>query len=97
MAVAPGLANRQWINGVLWQPFPIYASILQRVFGRFVRDTTDVNRIYHPEADMPYLRQAYIFAGVVAACAGLYVRFASQHRLCMSSSRGSATLRLRYL
>jgi hypothetical protein len=77
MAVAPGLANRQWINGLFWQPFPIYASLLQRVLGKFVKDTTDVDRIHNTEADMPYLRRTYIFAGLVAACAGLYVRFAS--------------------
>lgn len=80
MVLAPGLAARQWINGLFWQPFPIYASILQRLLGRFVKDTTDVDRIYNPEADMPYLRRTYIFAGAVAACAGLYVRFASRYR-----------------
>jgi hypothetical protein len=81
MAAVPGLANRQWINGLFWQPFPIYASILQRVLGRFVTDTTDVDRIYNPEVDMPYLRRTYIFAGAVAPCAGLYVRFASPESL----------------
>ena len=69
MAVAPGLASRQWINGLFWQPFPIYASVLQRVLGRFIKDTTDLYRIQNPEADMPYLRRTYIFAGAVAACA----------------------------
>jgi hypothetical protein len=77
MFAAPGLATRQWINALFSQPFPIYASILQRVLGRFVKDTTDTNRIDKPEADMPYLRRIYGFAGGAAACAHLYVRFAS--------------------
>jgi hypothetical protein len=77
MVVTPGLANRQWINGLFWQPFPVYAALLQRSLGRFVKDTTDSDRIHNPEADMKYLRRTYVFAGTVAACVGLYVRFAS--------------------
>jgi hypothetical protein len=77
MFTVPGLTNRQWINGLIWQPFPIYASVLQRVLGRLVKDTTHEDRITNPEADMPYLRRAYGFAAATAACAYLYVRFAS--------------------
>lgn len=77
MFVAPTLASRQWINGVFWQPFPIYAAILQRVFGMFVKDTTQTDRIQNPQADMPYLRRIYAFAGIAAAVANLYVRFKS--------------------
>jgi hypothetical protein len=81
MFAVPGLANRQWINGVFWQPFPLYASILQRVFGRFVKDTTRADRLYNPEADMPHLRRTYAFAGAAAACAYIYVRFNSPFSL----------------
>ncbi|KAF8855683.1 FAD/NAD(P)-binding domain-containing protein [Acephala macrosclerotiorum] len=77
MFVAPGLATRQWVNGVFWQPFPIYAAILQRVFGRFVNDTTKSDRLSKPEADMPYLRCVYGFAAIASTCAYLYVRFTS--------------------
>jgi hypothetical protein len=77
MFLAPGLATRQWVNGLFWQPFPIYATILQRVLPRFVTDTTYEDRISKLEADMPYLRRIYGFAGVAAACAYLYVRFNS--------------------
>lgn len=77
MFAAPTLATRQWVNGLFWQPFPVYAAILQRVFGLFVKDTTDRDRIDNPEADMPHLRRVYRFAGVAAACAFLYVRFKS--------------------
>jgi hypothetical protein len=77
MLVAPGLATRQWVNGTFRQPFPIYAAILQRLFGRFVKDTTGTDRIKSPEADMRYLRRAYGFAIATAACSNLYVRFGS--------------------
>ncbi|OBT70177.1 hypothetical protein VE03_00332 [Pseudogymnoascus sp. 23342-1-I1] len=77
MFAAPTLATRQWVNGLFWQPFPVYSAILQRVFGLFVKDTTQKERVDNPEADMPYLRQVYRFAGVAAACAFLYVRFKS--------------------
>ncbi|OBT83656.1 hypothetical protein VE02_07639 [Pseudogymnoascus sp. 03VT05] len=77
MFAAPTLATRQWVNGLFWQPFPVYAAILQRVFGLFVKDTTHRDRIDNPEADMPHLRRVYRFAGVAAACAFLYVRFKS--------------------
>lgn len=77
MFTAPTLASRQWINGVFWQPFPIYAAILRRVLGRFVKDTTMVDRINNTEADMPYLRRIYAFAGVLAAAAHLCTGFKS--------------------
>jgi hypothetical protein len=77
MFAAPGLATRQWINGLFWQPFPIYAATLQRDLGRIRQDTTYEDRVNEPEANMPYLRRIYGFAGVAAACAYLYVRFNS--------------------
>ena len=30
MFAVPGLVNRQWINGVFFQPFPLYAYAIQR-------------------------------------------------------------------
>ena len=67
MFAAPTLATRQWVNGLFWQPFPIYGAILQRILPMFVKDTTHTVRIDNPEADMPYLRRVYRFAGVAAA------------------------------
>ncbi|TVY33535.1 Citreoviridin biosynthesis protein D [Lachnellula occidentalis] len=75
MCYVPGLENRQWINGLLWQAFPLYAAVYQRLFGLFVKDTTEVDRVSNPEADMPYLRRAYGFAAVTAAAFNLYARF----------------------
>ncbi|KAF8857859.1 monooxygenase [Acephala macrosclerotiorum] len=77
MFVAPKLAIRQCINGAIWQPFPIYAALIQRVLSKTVKDTTYEDRIKNPEADMPWLRRAYGFAGLTAAAAYLYVRIAS--------------------
>ena len=77
MCTAPSLTTRQWVNGLFWQPFPVYAAILQHVFGLFVKDTTQKDRIENPQADMPYLRRVYAFAGATAAGINLYVRFKS--------------------
>ncbi|TVY89097.1 Paxilline synthesis protein A [Lachnellula willkommii] len=77
MCYVPGLENRQWINGLLWQAFPLYAAVYQRLFGLFVKDTTEANRVSNPEADIPYLRRAYGFAAVTAAAFNLYARFYS--------------------
>ncbi|TVY29863.1 Citreoviridin biosynthesis protein [Lachnellula hyalina] len=75
MCYVPGLENRQWINGLLWQAFPLYAAVYQRIFGLFVKDTTEADRVSNPEADIPYLRRAYGFAAVTAAAFNLYARF----------------------
>ncbi|KFY39521.1 hypothetical protein V494_03954 [Pseudogymnoascus sp. VKM F-4513 (FW-928)] len=77
MFTAPTLATRQWINGVLWIPFPIYAAVLQRILGKFVKDTTMIDRIHNTEADMPHLRRIYAFAGVSAAATRLFAFFKS--------------------
>jgi hypothetical protein len=77
MCYVPGLHNRQWINGLFWQAFPLYAAAYQRVLAFSVKDTTELDRISNPEADMPYLRRAYGFAAVTAALANICVRFAS--------------------
>lgn len=66
MFTLPSLSSRQWINGVFWQPFPIYAATMQRLFTRVVTDTTPVDRIENPEADMPHLRRIYGFTFAAA-------------------------------
>ncbi|KAH7342650.1 hypothetical protein BKA65DRAFT_595732 [Rhexocercosporidium sp. MPI-PUGE-AT-0058] len=77
MSFAPGLASRQWINGIFWQPFPVYGSILQRILPLFVNNTTRKDRVSNPEADMPYLRAAYGFSAAVGALVYLYLHVAS--------------------
>lgn len=77
MMIAPGLSHRQWINGLFWQPFPIYAALVQRMLSKTVKDTTFVDRVENVEADMPYLRYAYGFSAIIAASANIYVRLAN--------------------
>jgi hypothetical protein len=69
----PGLTNRQWINGLFFQPFPIWAAISQQVLGAFVKNTTDSDRMKNPEADIPYLRRAYACAAAASASVYLYL------------------------
>ncbi|KAH7419384.1 hypothetical protein BKA64DRAFT_751832 [Cadophora sp. MPI-SDFR-AT-0126] len=77
MFFAPGIATRQWINGVFWQPFPVYGAILQRILSLFVKDTTQEARVQNPEADLPYLRAAYGFSAAVGAFTYLYLHVAT--------------------
>jgi hypothetical protein len=73
MFVVPDLATRQWINGLFFQPFPLWAVLTQYILSQFVEDTTGTARIYQPTADMPYLRQAYAFAALCSASTYWYV------------------------
>ncbi|PVH81668.1 FAD/NAD(P)-binding domain-containing protein [Cadophora sp. DSE1049] len=77
MFVAPGIANRQWVNGVFFQPFPLYAALVHRLLVNTVKDTTQVDRIENVTADMKWLRLAYGFATATAAAAYLYVTLKS--------------------
>ncbi|KAL2075500.1 hypothetical protein VTL71DRAFT_443 [Oculimacula yallundae] len=77
MFFMPGQANRQWINGVVWQFFPISGAILQRILPKFVKDTTQRDRISNPRADLPYLRAAYGFSAAVGALTYLSLHVAS--------------------
>lgn len=73
MFALPDLAARQWVNGLFFQPFPLWAALTQFILSQFVEDTTDTARIFKPEADMPYLRPAYSFAAISSAFAYFYV------------------------
>lgn len=78
MLLAPGLSNRLWINGVFWQAFPLYSALIQRLLSTYcVKDTTDQDRIFRPQADMPYLRKIYAITAVTSALAYLYVAISS--------------------
>ncbi|KAK0099773.1 hypothetical protein ONS96_008269 [Cadophora gregata f. sp. sojae] len=77
MLAAPGIANRQWINGIFFQPFPLYAALIHRLLVKIVKDTTQVDRIENVTADMNWLRLAYGFATATAAAAYLYVTLKS--------------------
>jgi hypothetical protein len=89
---APGIATRQWIDGIFWQPFPVYAAVVQRVLDKFVKHTTHHDRIENAESDMPYLRRAYGFFIATAASAYILAHFASPVSLINEFSQGLATL-----
>lgn len=77
MFVAPALAARQWINGLFFQPFPLWAKLIQYILSKFVNDTTNTDKISKPEADMPHLRRAYAFAAICSAATYFYVYIAA--------------------
>jgi hypothetical protein len=77
MLNAPGLANRQWINGLFWQLFPLSGAICQRLLSLFIKDTTETDRLSNPEADMKHLRRVYWAVGIFALATNLYVRITS--------------------
>ncbi|EPE33308.1 hypothetical protein GLAREA_06320 [Glarea lozoyensis ATCC 20868] len=77
MLNAPGLANRQWINGLFWQLFPLSGAICQRLLSLLIKDTTETDRLSNPEADMKHLRRVYWAAGIFAMATNLYVRITS--------------------
>ncbi|EHK97820.1 hypothetical protein M7I_6403 [Glarea lozoyensis 74030] len=72
MLNAPGLANRQWINGLFWQLFPLSGAICQRLLSLLIKDTTETDRLSNPEADMKHLRRVYWAAGIFAMATNLY-------------------------
>ncbi|CZS93669.1 uncharacterized protein RAG0_03844 [Rhynchosporium agropyri] len=77
MFAAPGIANKQLINGLFFQPFPLYAALVHRLLTKSVKDTTQKDRIENVTADMMWLRLAYGFATATAAAAYLYVSLTS--------------------
>ena len=77
MFIVPGLVNRQWINGVFFQPFPLYAALVQRLLGRFAKpieaeEESVKDKGENEDADLPSLiKLAYRLSG--AASAGVYL------------------------
>ena len=65
MFTVPGLTNRQWINGLFYQPFPISAFIVQQSMRPFMREPSEETK--SPEADLPYLRIAYASSAIVSS------------------------------
>jgi hypothetical protein len=70
----PGItlhARQGW--NFTWQLFPLWLSSLHRIFARCVTDTTETDKLHNVTADMPYLRAAYGFTGLVSAITYLSV------------------------
>lgn len=73
MFAAPELAARQWINAFFFQPFPLWAVLVQYCLSRCVTDTTEKDKVHEDEADMKYLRRGYLSAAVFSTIAYWYV------------------------
>jgi hypothetical protein len=77
MFTVPGLVNRQWINGVFFQPFPLYAAVVQRLLARFAKqiegeEENVKDKGENENADLSGLiNLAYGLSG--AASAGVYL------------------------
>lgn len=65
-APALSIETRQYINGA-WQFFPVIFAVLHWIFSLCVTDTTRHDRLYKPEADLPYLKPIYAFAFAVSS------------------------------
>jgi hypothetical protein len=77
MFAVPGLVNKQWINGVFFQPFPLYAVVVQRVLGSFVKDSevkmkVDEN-VADTEEEIKDLRHIYALSAAASASVYLYL------------------------
>jgi len=64
-------ARQGW--NFVWQLFPLWVTILHRIFASCVKDTTETDIINNITADMPYLRSAYAFFGLVSSITYLSV------------------------
>jgi len=68
----PGLENRQWINGVFFQPFPLYALLIQNILQRFHASEADEEKGgKEKDGDLFGLILSYIIFGSVAS--GAYI------------------------
>jgi hypothetical protein len=65
------LPTRQTAS-IIWQLFPVWIALLNRLFATLVTDTTTRDRIANPTVDMPYLRAAYATSALVAGLAYIY-------------------------
>ena len=76
----PDIMMRQYING-FWQLFPIWLSLTHRLLSHAVRDTTSHNRMHNAQADIPYLRSAYLLTGTISATIYILLWTRSPHTM----------------
>jgi hypothetical protein len=70
MFAVPGLVNRQWINGVFFQPFPLYAYAIQRTLLNFPSSPENEEGKSATETD---LRLIYGLSAAASASVYLYL------------------------
>lgn len=69
-----------------WSYLPILLAVTQLMLGRLIEDTTNHDRLYNTEADLPSLRKIYITGISIAVALDYYVRFS------ISASGDSASI-----
>jgi hypothetical protein len=77
MFAVPGLVNRQWINGVFFQPFPLYAYAIQRTLLAFPPSSEDEEEEEEEEEEKSAtetdLRLIYGLSAAASASVYLYL------------------------
>ncbi|PMD12640.1 hypothetical protein NA56DRAFT_586838 [Hyaloscypha hepaticicola] len=73
MFAVPGLVNRQWINGVFFQPFPLYAYAIQRTL--LSLPSTSENEEEEKSATETDLRLIYGISAAASARAAKVLRY----------------------
>ncbi|KAH7152589.1 monooxygenase [Dactylonectria macrodidyma] len=68
----PAVGGNRPVARIIWQLFPIWVTVLRRIFTNAVKQTSGRDRIEQPTKDVPYLRYAYMFSASISAIAGLY-------------------------
>jgi hypothetical protein len=71
MFAVPGLVNRQWINGVFFQPFPLYAYTIQRTL--LAIHSSSKNEEEEESATETDLRLIYGLSAAASASVYLYL------------------------
>lgn len=71
MFAVPGLVNRQWINGVFFQPFPLYVYAIQRTL--LSLPSTSENEEEEKSATETDLRLIYGISAAASASVYLYL------------------------
>ncbi|KAH7348538.1 hypothetical protein BKA65DRAFT_594347 [Rhexocercosporidium sp. MPI-PUGE-AT-0058] len=61
----------------IWQPFPIYLSILHGIFSRLLPNTERIDRITNIKGDLFYLRLIYLITFLLSSMTWIYTIFAS--------------------
>ncbi|QSZ32310.1 hypothetical protein DSL72_001884 [Monilinia vaccinii-corymbosi] len=77
------IESAQWVYENAWCWFPVYLTILLRVLGFVVKDTTRLDRIYKPTADLPYLRIIYSIPIII--CGSLHLSEGLSHLTSITS------------
>lgn len=74
---AADITIAEWAYGAFWYLSPIYLAIFLRLSKYLVKDTTRLDRLYKPTADLPYLRAIYGLSITICASFHIYTHLTS--------------------